>query len=133
MQGGAKDDESTMRSVASLLARPFDPIGLLSPFILQARLIMKECHLLGMKWSDTLPHELQPRWKRWVGQLSHSWMDPLLWSLATPASADTARSHIVTPLIKRRGSWCQIFCVREVELHRQGKCSLSQRRSLQGV
>ena len=70
-RGGAKDDENTMRSVASLLARPFDPIGLLSPFILQARLIMQECHLLGMKWSDTLPQELQPRWKRWVGQLQY--------------------------------------------------------------
>ena len=27
-RGDAKDDENTMRSVASLLARPFDPIGL---------------------------------------------------------------------------------------------------------
>ena len=69
--GGAKDDEKTMCSVAFLLARPFDPIGLLSPFILQARMIMKECHLLGMKWSDTLPQELQPWWKRWVGQLQY--------------------------------------------------------------
>ena len=60
-----------MRSVASLLARPFDPIEILSPFILQARLIMKECHLLSMKWSDTLPQELQPRWKRRVGQLQY--------------------------------------------------------------
>ena len=67
----AKDDENTMRSVASLLARPFDPIGRLSPFILQAGMIMKQCHLLGMKWSDTLPQELQPRWKRWVGQLQY--------------------------------------------------------------
>ena len=51
----AKGDENTMHSVASLLARPFDQIGLLSPLILQARMIMKECHLLGMKWTDTLP------------------------------------------------------------------------------
>ena len=29
---GAKDDDNTMCSVASLLARTFDPIGLLSPF-----------------------------------------------------------------------------------------------------
>ena len=71
MQGGAKDDEKTMRSVASLLARPFDPIGLLSPFILQAWLTMKKCYLHGMKWSDTLPQELQQRWKRWVGQLQY--------------------------------------------------------------
>ena len=71
MQGGAKDDENTMRYVASLLVRPFDPIGLFAPFILQARLIMKDCHLLGMKWSDTLPQDLQPWWKRWVGQLQY--------------------------------------------------------------
>ena len=61
-----------MRSVASLLARPFDPIGLLSPFILQARLIMKDCHLLGMKWSDTLPQELQPRLEEMGGTIAVS-------------------------------------------------------------
>ena len=33
----ASENENTMTSVASLLAKPFDPLGLLSPFILQAR------------------------------------------------------------------------------------------------
>ena len=71
-RGGAKDDEKHYEECVHLCSQdPFDPIGLLSPFILQARLIMKECHLLGMKWSDTLPQELQPRWKRWVGQLQY--------------------------------------------------------------
>ena len=79
-----------MRSVASLLARPFDPIGLLFPFILQARLIMKECHLLDMKWSDTPTTRTATVGGRdgWANcsiwetctslDKSHSWMDPLL-------------------------------------------------------
>ena len=42
-------NKNTMVSVASLLGKPFDPLGLLPPFVLQARNILKQCHLLKMK------------------------------------------------------------------------------------
>ena len=65
------ENKNTMVSVASLLARPFDPLGLLSPFILQARNILKQCHFLKMKWTDPLPEQLQKEWLTWVDQLQH--------------------------------------------------------------
>ena len=67
----AEENENTMTSVASLLAKPFDPLGLLSPFILQARFVMKECHVERLKWQDELPDHLQEEWLKWVQQLSN--------------------------------------------------------------
>ena len=67
----AKENENTMTSVASLLAKPFDPLGLLSPFILQARFIMKECHVERLKWQDALPDNLRDEWLKWVQQLKN--------------------------------------------------------------
>ena len=67
----ADENKNTMVSVASLLAKPFDPLGLLSPFILNARNILKQCHLLKLKWTDTLPEQLQKEWKVWVDQLQY--------------------------------------------------------------
>ena len=67
----AEENKNTMVSVASLLAKPFDPLGLLSPFILQARNILKQCHLLKMKWTDRLSEQLQKDWLTWVDQLQY--------------------------------------------------------------
>ena len=65
------ENKNNMVSVASLLEKPFDLLGLLSPIILQARNIMKQCHLLKMKWTDLLPEHLQKDWLTWVNQLQH--------------------------------------------------------------
>ena len=62
-------NEDTMTSVASLLAKPFDPAGIMSPFILKARFVIKRCHELSLKWRQELPEDLQPEWHRWVQQL----------------------------------------------------------------
>ena len=67
----AEKNKNMMVCVASLLAKPFDPLGLLSLFILQARNILKQCHLLKMKWTDQLPEQLQSEWLTWVDQLQH--------------------------------------------------------------
>ena len=63
------ENRNTMTSVASLLAKPFDPMGLSSPFILQARIVMKKCHMSGLKWKDPLPDDIRVEWERWVAQL----------------------------------------------------------------
>ena len=65
----AELNKNTMRSVAQLLARPFDPLGILSPFILGARFVLKECFKLKMKWDDPLEGELLSSWENWVVQL----------------------------------------------------------------
>ena len=59
-------NDDTKTAVASLLATPFDPLGGLAPFVLLARRVMKETHVLGLGWKDKIPEPLMPEWHDWV-------------------------------------------------------------------
>ena len=78
-----KKNDDTKTAVASLLATPFDPLGGLAPFVLLARRVMKETHVLGLGWKDKIPEPLMPEWHDWVemtkgclmsGTLATSWI-----------------------------------------------------------
>ena len=62
-------NDDTKTSVASLLARPFDPLGLISPFILLARKILKGTFEEKINWKEKLPQNLQQEWHRWLEML----------------------------------------------------------------
>ena len=47
-----KFNDDTKTAVASLLARPFDPLGLISPFILLAWKILKQTLEENLGWKD---------------------------------------------------------------------------------
>ena len=64
-----KKNKDDMRSVASLLASLYDPLGLLSPFILGARQILKQMFLIKADWDTPIPIEHMTSWKNWCGQL----------------------------------------------------------------
>ena len=53
-----KFNDDTKTEVASLLARPFDPLGLISPFILLARKILKQTFEESLGWKDKLTGEM---------------------------------------------------------------------------
>ena len=48
-------EASTRRQMASQLASQFDPLGMASPFILGARLILQKVSISGADWDDALP------------------------------------------------------------------------------
>ncbi|GBO33493.1 hypothetical protein AVEN_208733-1, partial [Araneus ventricosus] len=56
----------TKRSVLSTTARIFDPLGLISPVVTKAKLVMQELRRLKLDWNDSLPIQLESRWKRFV-------------------------------------------------------------------
>ena len=64
---GTKCDESNkvmQRLVLSLLEKFFDPIGLVAPFTVTARLLLKDIwRLSGQNWDNTLPIEMMNRFK----------------------------------------------------------------------
>ena len=62
-------NEDTKTSVASLLAKPFDPLGLISPYILLARKILKGTFENKMGWKQKLTDDLLKDWQKWVSQL----------------------------------------------------------------
>ena len=57
---------STKRSVLSFIARCFDPLGFLSPFIMLAKILFQDIWRLGLKWDDPLPSELNSRFQKWL-------------------------------------------------------------------
>ena len=65
--GKFNDDIKT--AVASLLARPFDPLGLISPFILLAPKILKQTFEENLGWKDKLMGEMLESWQQWLSYL----------------------------------------------------------------
>ncbi|KAH9390442.1 hypothetical protein TYRP_023020 [Tyrophagus putrescentiae] len=49
----------TKRLFSSLLARIYDPLGLVSPYIIQLRLFLRKVWQLGLDWDDPLPDDLR--------------------------------------------------------------------------
>ena len=64
-----KFNDDTKTAVASLLARPFDLLGLISPFILLARKILKQTFEENLGWKDKLTGEMLESWQRWLSYL----------------------------------------------------------------
>jgi len=59
----------TKRNVLSTLSTVFDPLGYVSPFILQARRIFQQLRRLQKGWDEPLPIELEEQWGRWLADL----------------------------------------------------------------
>ncbi|GFW84047.1 integrase catalytic domain-containing protein [Trichonephila clavipes] len=60
----------TKRSVLSTTAKIFDPLGLISPVVTKAKLVMQELWRLKLDWKDSLPIHLETQWKRFVKSLA---------------------------------------------------------------
>ena len=59
----------TRRKVLSTVASVFDPMGLVSPFVLLGKQILQEACAAGLDWDDELPDPLKQRYKDWCNQL----------------------------------------------------------------
>ena len=63
-------DFVTQRSVLSFVSSVFDPIGLVAPYTVRARLLLKNIwRLSGQQWDDPLPNELCRRFTEWQSGL----------------------------------------------------------------
>ena len=60
----------TRKVVLSNVMKVFDPIGLLSPLILQAKLLLRETwNIEGLGWDDPLPEKEKNEWLRFLRSL----------------------------------------------------------------
>ncbi|XP_065177328.1 uncharacterized protein LOC135807825 [Sycon ciliatum] len=55
----------TRRSVLRGLASIFDPRGLISPYVITAKVLLQDAWLLGQGWDDLLPKEQVVKWQGW--------------------------------------------------------------------
>lgn len=60
----------TKRQLLSQIMKIFDPLGLLGPVVLKAKLFMQEVWASGCDWDDQLPPQLMHRWVAFEGQFN---------------------------------------------------------------
>lgn len=60
---------NTKRGMLSLIARMFDPLGLLSPVIFLAKQLLQRVWQAGVSWDEPLPPEIADSWKIFVSDL----------------------------------------------------------------
>lgn len=68
-QEPSSSEVPTKRSVLSAIAKLFDPLQLLSPFTMRARVLMQEIWAAGLEWDDVLPDDLRAKWNAWKSEL----------------------------------------------------------------
>ena len=56
----------TKRVVLSFIARLFDPLGLLMPFVMLVKILFQEIWRLGVEWDDPLPEPYTEQFRAWV-------------------------------------------------------------------
>ena len=64
-----KLSKTTKRGILSTLSSIFDPLGLTSPFILQARFIMQDLCRKKVEWDEEIPETEAVRWRNWLSAL----------------------------------------------------------------
>lgn len=59
----------TKRSVLSIIAQIYDPMGWLTPVTFWAKSFMQHIWTLGIQWDDPLPSEMSQNWSTFIEQL----------------------------------------------------------------
>lgn len=65
-----KDKPTTRRGLLSVISSVYDPLGIASPFVLSAKLILlQDLCRLQLKWDDGIPDSHLCSWKKWLLEL----------------------------------------------------------------
>ena len=62
--------QPTKRNFLKRVVTLFDPLGMLSPFIIRAKVLMQEIWVCGLDWDDPLPEDLSVKMMSWFAELS---------------------------------------------------------------
>lgn len=64
-----KQTTYTKRSILSIIARLFDPLGWAAPVIISAKLLMQDLWLQKIDWDDPIPNSLLSKWENYYRDL----------------------------------------------------------------
>jgi hypothetical protein len=69
---------ATKRLLLSVIARIYDPLGFLSPYVMSAKIMFQQVWKLGLDWDDLLPSDLEQNFQTWFNGLKilKSWYVP---------------------------------------------------------
>ena len=66
------DKKLTKRAMLSINSRIYDPVGLISPVTVEAKLMFQQMWTTGTDWDDEVPDDIQQRWKLWLHNLEEA-------------------------------------------------------------
>ncbi|XP_058448908.1 uncharacterized protein LOC131428867 [Malaya genurostris] len=75
------NEPPTKRTILSDISKLFDPLGLIAPVVVRAKILMQELWLLSCGWDDPVPEPIKTKWD------SHSQMHPYLHTVPAHTSA----------------------------------------------
>jgi hypothetical protein len=61
----------TKREILSKTAQVFDPLGLVAPVVVKAKIILQQCWSLKIGWDDLLPETIYCAWVKILQELAH--------------------------------------------------------------
>ena len=64
-----KDFPLTKRNFLKKIAKLFDPVGFLAPFIIRAKILLQEMWAAGMDWDDLFLGDLASKARKWFKEL----------------------------------------------------------------
>ena len=59
----------TRRGILSLASSIYDPLGMVAPFVLPAKILLQDLCRLGLHWDDTIPDDLLVVWNQWIASV----------------------------------------------------------------
>lgn len=65
----AKERPLTKRGLLSTIGAMYDPLGIVSPFMLKGRLIMQDLCRMNLGWDELVPKGHKEEWEQWKGSL----------------------------------------------------------------
>lgn len=65
-------EDWTKRSVLSLAAQTFDPLGILTPITIVPKLIIQQLWKEKIDWDENIPKNVESIWLRYINQISNS-------------------------------------------------------------
>lgn len=68
--GIATNNKVTKRSILSTIAQIFDPLGLVSPVIISAKIMLQTLWSLKLSWDESVPIAIHSQWTNFIKNLS---------------------------------------------------------------
>ncbi|XP_058817306.1 uncharacterized protein LOC131680609 [Topomyia yanbarensis] len=69
VRANVNDDPWTKRKIFSAIAQLYDPLGLVSPVVVYAKIQMQSLWLASCNWDDLVPKDIQTKWEQLYQQL----------------------------------------------------------------
>ena len=64
-----KERPATRRGILSVVSSIYDPLGFVSPFVLQAKIILQDLCRSNIGWDEPIPKDALHRWQNWLATL----------------------------------------------------------------